>query len=590
MRKLWRFIGCAVLCLSILSAIIPAQVAAADANNFIISSFSADYHLARDQQNRSRLTVTETIVAEFPDFDQNHGILRAIPKTYQGHDVNLKVHSVTNEHSQPWNYTTDTSNDNLVLKIGDTDSFVHGRQTFTITYALQDVTLNTSDRDEFYWDINGDQWQQKAQQVQARVFLSPDLITSLQQASSCYAGPAGDTRQDCSIAIKQDEPHVIASATRPLGAGETLTIAIGFTKDTFAPYQTPLSTILAIAAGIIFLGILPPVLALFVTIRNWRKYGRDPKGRGTIIPEYVPPKQVSVVASGIVLKEGFAPAMISAQIIDLAVRHYVKIFEVKQKKIFKDKINYEVELLKQPDNLSQDEQQVLTIVFGDSPKVGDRVNLTKLANKLYTKAQTFGASAVTRATTAGYFKVEPSKAKRPYLIAGGISLVLGFVFIPFTIGFIIAAIILFIASQAMPARTQQGVQLRDYLHGLRQYMQLAEADRLKVLQGPHGLLTQKIDVGDTKKLVKLYEKLLPYAMLFGIEKEWAKQFADLYTTQPDWYSGSGTFHAAAFASSLHSFSAASTASFTPPSSSSSGGAGGGGSAGGGGGGGGGGGW
>jgi len=105
------------------------------------------------------------------------------------------------------------------------------------------------------------------------------------------------------------------------------------------------------------------------------------------------------------------------------------------------------------------------------------------------------------------------------------------------------------------------------------------------MQSPHGKLTEKIDTGDKKQLIKLYEKLLPYAMLFGVEKAWIKEFAGLYDAQPDWYSGSGAFNAGYFAGSLSSFSAASNAGFTAPSSS-----GGGGSAGGGGGGGGGGGW
>jgi uncharacterized membrane protein len=83
----------------------------------------------------------------------------------------------------------------------------------------------------------------------------------------------------------------------------------------------------------------------------------------------------------------------------------------------------------------------------------------------------------------------------------------------------------------------------------------------------------------------LYERLLPYAVIFGIEKGWAREMAPLYQQPPDWYSGSGTFNAVYFASAMSGLSAASTASFSAPSSS-----GGGGFAGGGGGGGGGGGW
>lgn len=124
--------------------------------------------------------------------------------------------------------------------------------------------------------------------------------------------------------------------------------------------------------------------------------------------------------------------------------------------------------------------------------------------------------------------------------------------------------------------------------GLQDYIKLAEADRLKVLQSPHGELTEKIDVGDKRQLIKLYERLLPYAILFGLEKDWAKELAGLYDTDtPSWYGANGAFNAAYFASSVSSFSTASATVFAPPSSSSgsgfSGGSGGGGGGGGGGG-------
>jgi len=81
-------------------------------------------------------------------------------------------------------------------------------------------------------------------------------------------------------------------------------------------------------------------------------------------------------------------------------------------------------------------------------------------------------------------------------------------------------------------------------------------------------------------------------MLFGIEKQWAKQFAGLYGEgqSPTWYSGHNAFSPVLFASAITSFNSAATTSFSSPSSSGSSGYSGGGFSGGGGGGGGGGGW
>ena len=35
----------------------------------------------------------------------------------------------------------------------------------------------------------------------------------------------------------------------------------------------------------------------------------------------------------------------------------------------------------------------------------------------------------------------------------------------------------------------------------------------------------------------MFERFLPFAMAFGVERNWAKAFEGIYTSQPDWYVG-----------------------------------------------------
>ena len=35
----------------------------------------------------------------------------------------------------------------------------------------------------------------------------------------------------------------------------------------------------------------------------------------------------------------------------------------------------------------------------------------------------------------------------------------------------------------------------------------------------------------------MFEKSLPYAMAFGVEKNWASAFDDIFWSPPDWYRG-----------------------------------------------------
>ena len=127
-----------ILALVVLGCVLflAAQSAMAlDTQNFTIESFTADYYLTKNESKTSLLTVKEKIVAVFPDYDQNHGILRAIPKSYQNHTVSLQVASVTDDNGKPYSYTTYDENDNTVLKIGDSDKYARGQTAYNITYT-----------------------------------------------------------------------------------------------------------------------------------------------------------------------------------------------------------------------------------------------------------------------------------------------------------------------------------------------------------------------------------------------------------------------------------------------------------------------
>lgn len=131
----------------------------------------------------------------------------------------------------------------------------------------------------------------------------------------------------------------------------------------------------------------------------------------------------------------------------------------------------------------------------------------------------------------------------------------------------------------------KGVALRDHLLGLKEYIRLAEADRLRYLQSPQGALRKRVDVDDRAQVVHLNEKLLPYAVLFGLEKEWAEELGRYYEeqgTEPSWYHRRGAFNAGVFAASVGAVSTSVSSSYSSSSGGSSGGASSGGGGGGGG--------
>ncbi len=570
----------------------------ASVQDFVIKDFSANYYLSRDDQKTSQLKVEEVIQAEFPSSDQNHGIERAIPETYQGHTTSLAVTSVTNEAGEAYPYTTYQSNDNTVLRIGSADSYVHGLTTYKINYTLRNI-ISFQDQDEFYWDVNGDQWKQTTQSVTGRIHIPSELQSSFTGQKVCFSGTNGQKAQDCTISsIEEDGLVVVTANATNVGPGKTLTFDVGFSKGTFvlgpeAAAENSRNVLAAIIA-IVIVGT-PPLLTFIICFSKWHSSGRDPKGKGVIIPEYVAPRGLSVVSSSFILEQSVDPNAISAGIIELAVQGYLRLSETTKKKFIGSDTDYQIELIKDAAGLSAEQRQILTSLFGEAMPLNSKINVSDQKNKLADTVEKITNYLAPALTQSGYFSSDPQKAAQGFIGVTALLFFGGFIalkfFIPLGVGMLLSAVITFIFIFLIPARSAQGVQMRDYLKGLKQYIELAEADRIKYLQSPQGVEKTRIDPNDPAQQIKLFESLLPYAMLFGLENEWAKQFNNLYTQPPTWYAGNmNGFNAVYLASSLGSFSAANAASFTAPSSSGSSGFGGGGFSGGGGGGGGGGGW
>ena len=119
--------------------LIVQPAAAQNLQNFTIDSFTSEYHLSRNSENVAQLKVKETISATFPAANQNHGIIRAIPLTYNKNDLQLKLGSVRNEHGEKLSFSESSSNGNKLLKIGDPDITVEGQHIYVIEYTMSNV-------------------------------------------------------------------------------------------------------------------------------------------------------------------------------------------------------------------------------------------------------------------------------------------------------------------------------------------------------------------------------------------------------------------------------------------------------------------
>ncbi|GAB3032598.1 hypothetical protein GCM10027052_06920 [Parafrigoribacterium mesophilum] len=562
-----------------------AAPATADVNDFEFTSFDGHYQLSTDAQGHSELTTVETLVAVFPESDQNHGIRRNLVDHYNGHPTDLHIVSVTDEDGTPRAYETDSEDDFLSVTIA-ADDFVHGAQTYVITYTQSNVTryFADTDADEFYWDTNGTDWGQPFGRVTATVQLADDLVPRLSGKVDAASGMEG---ADGPAEAARTADDTFTFSAQNLGPGENLTFAIGFEPGTFTPRDSgffaapwPLLTLL-FAAGTLAAGIADLV------IRNTRL--RDAPGRGILIAEYLPPKGVNLLLSALILHR--TSKSTAAQIIGLAVSGNLRIVEVTGRKP-----SYRLEFVSDR-GTDADEREFLHALFGTVLTPGEHGNLKKTDQSAVTKIAALTKRVRSDATTNGYRRRPPVGVIALVVMAAALAvtgaIVFGAISLDQAYGGPWPAVLMLVAVLAavtvgllvfrVPLQPK-GVELREHLDGLAEYIKLAEADRLRYLQSPQGALREPVATDNLAQVVKLNERLLPYAMLFGEEKRWAAELGRYYEqlgTQPGWYTGQGTFNAAIFASSIGAVSTNVSAAY-----SSSGGSGGGASSGGGGGGGG----
>lgn len=592
MSRLARIL--AVLTLAAAPVLLTATAAAADTEDFTIESFTADYYLDRDDGGRSTLRTVETIVAVFPEYDQNHGIYRQLVDDYQGHPTNIDVESVTDENGRELPYESESDDTFLTLQIGDGDVYVHGPTTYVITYTSHNVTLFNDSVEEFYWDTNGTNWAQPVDSLTARFHIADGLSEALNGDVACYRGAEG--ADDSCEAVETDD--VIEVTASELGAYENVTVAIGFEPGTFVPRDNS-----ATGSPVFYIEIVATAVAVLIAIQSLVRRGTtfaSGRGRPTIVAEYLPPKNASVLEAALVT--GRRKKAVAAQLISMAVAHNIRIIESPASGFFAAGNDYTLELLS-VDGLTSDEAALARVFFGNGLTVGAQYTISKtdtaVGKGTYDLIQGIDGSLDSR----GWLK--PISAAKRFFPAAFVILatVLGFVMMVVMIddergGWLplivwIPAVISVVVTFAVVARrvlSEKGAELRDHLEGLLLYIRVAETDRLRVLQSPEGAERTPVDTTDRGAMLKLYERVLPYAVLFDEEKRWAKELGEYYDqAPPDWYSGTGAFTTAAFASSIGSISTSAASAYSG-SSSSSGGSSGGGSSGGGGGGGGGGGW
>jgi uncharacterized membrane protein len=493
--------------------------------------------------------------------------------------------------------------------------------TWIISYKVHGGISFLKDHDELYWNLFGE-YDVPIDTVTAQVTIPQNNFSAVDLQSSIYVEPEFPSKK----AIFNNTTFSFTATNIP--AHGIVTIAAGwpqdlisqsaYWKDFFWIYMPYIISIL-VALGCLIYGFI-----------YWYMTEKYHKGRGTIVPEYEPPQNLRPAMAEVLVKERITNRAWPATIVDLAVRGYLKITEEesnwnKIKKAFLiifvalftiplsltviegespaaffplfviiivfivvisrtkniSSRNYIIERLKDPvgdSTLEQYEKSFLAILgsrfstselkkAGNSTKRAMYQAMQDLKKELYSE---------TEADTKAY---EVPLSYRKYIGYGFIGVfifawLIGFlgnaagslfqgVSASYVVAFIICGLsVLFLTLfiKFNPRLSQEGHIMREKWLGFKLYLETAERYRMQNLTP------------------EIFERYLPYAMIFGIEKKWV---GAAHNTAYASSTGTG-FSTSAFSSSFASSLSSAFASSGGGASGGGGGAGGGGGGGGGG--------
>jgi len=557
-----------------------------------MSSFTADYVLDAE----GGATVTETIDYVFgTSGGVKHGIYRNIVTRQAVTDENgrpseenfryyaLDLESVTSPTGAPTETKlTDQSGGETQIRIGDPNVTVSGTQSYVVKYHLANVMNPFPDHAEFFYNVFvGDTVPKDRVKV---TVTGPGGVTSVRcvrgsdPGRDCDSAQAGQTAVFTVDNLLGNEDLTIATSLPRAGFGE-LKPDIRAAGSSYDEGQAKVLTSLALAGGIGAPLVAAGVMGVLVATRGRDEWyagvtpglapgSADAVAPGTVPPpppaptlrgrrpevavQFNPPPGVQPGMVGTIIDESADTIDVSATVMDLAVRGFLRIEEIQSGTMF-SRTDWRLVQLPPPpgQTLRPYEATVLEGLFAE----GSDVKLADLKYKFNTTLNLAIRQMYTEVVERGWFRRSPLRQRAGWqalgfllIGAGAVScFYLGVVTraidrtggfgvgipsgVVLGLGLIVAGLIFRILGKRMAAKTAAGSAVYAQSLGFRKYLETAEADQIRF-----------------EEASAIFSRYLPYAIVFGVADRWAGTFqkvaeaaaaAGSPIVMPTWYIYSG---------------------------------------------------
>lgn len=416
-------------------------------------------------------------------------------------------------------------------------------QRYTLRYRVHDGLRYYAGGDQLWWKAVFADRQFPVAASRVRVVV-PSPATIEQWGAYLGTAEAGD---DVLSRLLDSNRVALFESQRSLSAGEELEVRVQFTagvvagsapawqaaadaeaaqveaEEAFRERWGPVATV---ALGVLGVALLlgGPVLVYLM----WYRFGRDkPVERvADYLPE--PPDELAPGLAGLLLDDSADMQDVIATLVDLARRKVLSITEVHEAGFFRTGTDFVYRREGKEERLAGFEQQLLAALFG----VGEEKKLSQLKNHFYRDLPGIKQAMYAEMVSRGYYPTAPDSVRTLFGVVGGAAMLLAllvafglstwlFELTPAAIcpgiGLFVVAVAILVASRAMPRKTERGAVAAARWKGFKEY--LRNIDRYADLEAQKAL----------------WDRWLPYAIAFGVDKEYIRKFEGASAPAPGWY-------------------------------------------------------
>ena len=426
-------------------------------------------------------------------------------------------------------YTESFSNSPYTYELGRSSDAVRidwyfpptdGRHTYTFSYTVEGAVRVEDNGDQIFWMAIPEDVPGRIDSSTVSIHLPQGIA-----AGSNIAAVRGDESSNrVNVATSEDGRRTTFTTNGTLFSGDTLEVGVRFPTgqlDLATPeWQKAEQQNDIIGLAVAALSGLLLVTGPIGVAALWYTRGRDPQVG--LVAEYLtePPSDLPPAIAGSLIDETADMSDILSTLVDLARRGYLTIDESKKDHTF-------TRTDKSFDDLRSFERHLLNKFFDGR----SRRNLSSLRYKFSQHLPQLRNMLYSELTSAQMFKRSPELVRTSYRVLGfglmGLTAVTGFAAINvFTgvvtmfclpIALVPTALGMTYMATHMPRKTLFGAEeaakwtaFKTYLKEIEKYTNLDEA-------------------------TGIFEKYLPYAVAFGLERSWIRKFAQTAAPMPTWY-------------------------------------------------------